>query len=64
MPNPFVPMTVRAACAANGITSFSHGASNAARGTKGIQSYENDKFSLFVQERWFSDGDFGHSAAR
>lgn len=25
-----------------------------------IQSYENDKFSLLVQERWFSDGVIGH----
>ncbi|WP_333838620.1 TonB-dependent receptor plug domain-containing protein [Novosphingobium sp.] len=25
-----------------------------------IQSYENDTFSAFVQERWFSDGVLGH----
>ncbi|MCI4589500.1 TonB-dependent receptor [Sphingobium sp. BYY-5] len=25
-----------------------------------IQSYENDKFSFMVQERWFSDGVLGH----
>jgi outer membrane receptor protein involved in Fe transport len=25
-----------------------------------IQSYENDRFSLTLQERWFSDGTFGN----
>jgi len=25
-----------------------------------IQSYENDKFSFMIQERWFSDGVLGH----
>ncbi|WP_232494619.1 TonB-dependent receptor plug domain-containing protein [Novosphingobium kaempferiae] len=25
-----------------------------------IQTYENDKFSILVQERWFSDGVLGH----